>query len=825
MSRRFVMLPIAALAAAALVAGSALSSTAAPQPQAPLPVVAGFPGSPSPAQAFDWRQRTLDYDEFVYDWSSPGAFDTIQVDATHYNMSTNTYKMPSYYGDPRLATDGFQEGLNQIASVVGASLVGVDKSNQDGFNYVDMLRTFYHPGLGVATNNPIDLDIDPGPAVVPGHSSSWWYTTTANVLYYMLGDLYPGATNMEAMLASIADKYYDAVVALGSGSADFGQQGFNFDTMQPYAGNRVEGGDGAAGTAAILLWAYAKFGDSRYLQGAKWAMDYLERSNGHLYYEILPNLGPYIAARLNAEFGTSYDVTRQFGDMLSGSTARPGWGTIEGSWNGYDVAGLQGSRTDDQGYAFAMNSFSTGLFVSTAKYDTRYADTVGRFMLNVNNAARYFYADQMPATNQAHGSTFLTDPAHVVPYEGLRHHEDNQSPRATGDPHKYWQGWGLPTQPTDLGLYGGSWVGFLGATLAPTNVANVLRVDLNALDFYGANTYPTYLYYNPTGSPANVQVTLPSTSSVYDAVSDTVLVGSASGSTTVMVPPGSSRVLVLAPANPTLTRSGGKTLIGGEVVGYRTGTPDLAYGRTATATSTVNGNVASHLTDGTAARRWESQSSDPQSVTVDLGAATIVNRVVLKWEAASAKSFQVQVSTDNANWSTVYSTTAGPGGVQTVTFSPVTARYVRILMTERNTQWAYSIYDLEVYRDDLAASRPVTVSSTDNGNLGGYLTDGTTATRWESQAVDPQGIQVDLGQTTAVGRVVLKWEAASAKNFEVWVSPDGTNWTTVYTTTNGPGGVQTIAFAPVNARYVFVYMTQRNTQWAYSMYDLEVYSQ
>ena len=76
------------------------------QTQTTVPAVALFPGAPSPSASFDWRQRAIDYDSFVYDWSQPGQVPTIAWDYTHYNMSDDTYKMPSYYGDSRLETDG-----------------------------------------------------------------------------------------------------------------------------------------------------------------------------------------------------------------------------------------------------------------------------------------------------------------------------------------------------------------------------------------------------------------------------------------------------------------------------------------------------------------------------------------------------------------------------------------------------------------------------------------------------------------------------------------------------------------------------------------------
>ena len=521
-------------------------TAAHPLAQTTVPAVASFPGAPSPSAPFDWRQRAIDYDSFVYDWSQPGRFPTIAWDHTHYNMRDDTYKMPSYYGDSRLDADGTQEALGQIASVVGATLVGIDKSNQDGINYVDMLRTFYWPSLGIAHDEPTVQTSLAGQADLHG-GHSYWYTTAANVLYYMLGAQYPNATNMTEMLRSIADRFCDQVLALGGASANFDGQGFNFSTRTKNAGNRNEGGDGAAGTAAIELWAYAKFGDAKYLQAAKWSMDYLERSNSSLFYEILPQMAPYLAARMNAQFGTDYDVRKYFDWILGGSAVRPGWGTILQRWGSYDTYGLIGSQTDGGGYAFAMNTFSAPLFAATAKYDPRFADTVGRWMLNIHNAARFFYPDQMPVGNQRYGATYINDPAHVIPYEGLRATENGHTPNATGDPSAYGQQWGLnPEVTTDLGLYGGSWVGFLGGSVSSTNVPNVLRTDLNALDFYATSSYPTYLYYNPTSGPVGVEVTLTGASDLYDEVTDRVLLQNVSGTETVTIPPGSTILVIRA---------------------------------------------------------------------------------------------------------------------------------------------------------------------------------------------------------------------------------------------------------------------------------------
>ena len=68
--------------------------------------------------------------------------------------------------------------------------------------------------------------------------------------------------------------------------------------------------------------------------------------------------------------------------------------------------------------------------------------------------------------------------------------------------------------------------------------------------------------------------------------------------------------------------------------------------------------------DGDRSTRWSSGRSDDQWLRVDLGAARPVARVVLRWEAAYAREYRVDVSTDGERWRTVWSTDAGDGGVR-----------------------------------------------------------------------------------------------------------------------------------------------------------------
>ena len=134
----------------------------------------------------------------------------------------------------------------------------------------------------------------------------------------------------------------------------------------------------------------------------------------------------------------------------------------------------------------------------------------------------------------------------------------------------------------------------------------------------------------------------------------------------------------------------------------------LSQGRPVTSSSVEGGNwVAANAVDGNDRTRWSSASGDGQWLTVDLGVPASVTRVVLKWDAAYAKAFQVQVSGDGSTWTTVYTTTAGTGGTQTLGVTG-TGRYVRMLGTTRATRYGFSLWEFQVYGTPAGGGAPAT---------------------------------------------------------------------------------------------------------------------
>jgi hypothetical protein len=132
----------------------------------------------------------------------------------------------------------------------------------------------------------------------------------------------------------------------------------------------------------------------------------------------------------------------------------------------------------------------------------------------------------------------------------------------------------------------------------------------------------------------------------------------------------------------------------------------------------------------------------------------------------------------------------------------------------------FNVYSLE----NLALNKKATNSSYENNNFRAENAfDGDLVTRWASSKKDPEWLKVDLGSEQTIGLVVLTWESAYGKKYEIETSVDDKNWISSYSVTNGNGGIDILLFSEVIARYVRMYGTTRGTDYGYSLWEFEVY--
>lgn len=125
-----------------------------------------------------------------------------------------------------------------------------------------------------------------------------------------------------------------------------------------------------------------------------------------------------------------------------------------------------------------------------------------------------------------------------------------------------------------------------------------------------------------------------------------------------------------------------------------------------------------NLIDGNMKSRWASEFSDPQWISLDFGSSKAFNLILLEWENAYGKKFEIQVSDDAEKWKTVYKEENGDGKKDAIPVGEQKSRYVRIYGIERGTSWGYSLYEIKVFKDD--GKLPVAPSglSADPGYVG-----------------------------------------------------------------------------------------------------------
>ncbi|MBI2427882.1 MAG: T9SS type A sorting domain-containing protein [Ignavibacteriales bacterium] len=518
-----------------------------------------MPNLPAPYMMRDWKSVAKGYDSLVFKTDAVG--DYLPLNSLYSNTvnypGSQSFRLKSYVGSPGAGG----EGINCLPAVVGAELVGLDKRNQNGKDWVAMCKEWFNtlPSESVYLNTPRASSGD-----------DWWYETMPNIFFYQLYDLHPEVTEFKTQSKTVADRWLAAVKSM-NGSAtpwhlpNMDHRAWELSTMTPNDIGVHE--PEAAGAIGWLLYqAFVKTGDEKYRIGAEWAMEFLSSQSLNPSYELQLVYGAVTAARMNAEMGTMYDLQKIFNWCFDVGPLRS-WGTTLGTWGNYDCYGLVGDvQQFEPGYAFLMNTFQhVGALAPIARYDDRYARAIGKWVLNAANAVRLLYPNFLPDSNQdSRVWSAQYDPHSFIGYEGLKQTESANSALATGDAMK--NGWAA----TNLALYGSSHVGYLAAIVDTTNVPMVLQVDLLKTDFGHAQAYPTFLFFNPHDSTVSVALDAGNDPvDLYDLISNTVIKNNVTQQTTFEIPQNSARVLVLVPSGGTITYSDDKMLINDVVVDYR----------------------------------------------------------------------------------------------------------------------------------------------------------------------------------------------------------------------------------------------------------------
>jgi F5/8 type C domain/Ricin-type beta-trefoil lectin domain/Putative Ig domain len=207
--------------------------------------------------------------------------------------------------------------------------------------------------------------------------------------------------------------------------------------------------------------------------------------------------------------------------------------------------------------------------------------------------------------------------------------------------------------------------------------------------------------------------------------------------------------------------------------------------------------------------------------------------------AGTAASLQISASDSASGQTLSYSAAGLPAGLSInsssglISGTPTTAGTSSVTVTAKDTtgasgsasfSWTVTAGGGTCGTTNLALNKTATASSLENAGFpASNAVDGNLGTRWSSAFSDPQWLEVDLGSTQSICQVVLNWENAYATAFQIQTSPDGSTWTTTYSTTTGTGGTQTLNVTG-SGRYIRMYGTARGTQYGYSLWEFQVYA-
>jgi hypothetical protein len=260
---------------------------------------------------------------------------------------------------------------------------------------------------------------------------------------------------------------------------------------------------------------------------------------------------------------------------------------------------------------------------------------------------------------------------------------------------------------------------------------------------------------------------------------------------------------------------------------------EFAVDRTGWASS-ADAGTASRAIDGSGSTVWTTgaHQTGGERITVDLGAATVFNRLSVDNTANPGqypRRLDIEVSANGSAWKSV-ATLQGTDGVTTSRFGAQIARYVRLTQTA-SAAAAWSVGELNLFSDPVLrnATHAAVSSSSSSGTSPAMTLDGDVSSVWQTGVAQAPGqfLTIDLGRNVDMDRVLIDAGAATADDYprvwDVFTSWDNVSWTKV---ASGYGTGRTV-YADFNGsksgRYLRIESNGTSGNW-WSVAEVAIYS-
>ncbi len=276
-----------------------------------------------------------------------------------------------------------------------------------------------------------------------------------------------------------------------------------------------------------------------------------------------------------------------------------------------------------------------------------------------------------------------------------------------------------------------------------------------------------------------------------------------------------------------------------------------------------NGNYpASRAVDEDATSSWQTTvagwglPAGTHWLTVDLGLVrNDLTGVRIKGDI-NPQDYEIQVSDDNKNWTTVYTVKGNSSKeeLENKFDGEVSGRYVRLYATNSlMNNFGYRYYQIATFQvlassiitytdsENLAVNATVSADSVHSQYSGALETviDGDYNTRWQAQSKGHDGddswLKLTFDEELSFNKAVIYWETARAteSGYVLQYSNDDVNWTDasmsyfIREEVKMAGNTEyrdTLQFDEINAKYVRIYVTETNggkdnpSVWEFEIY-------
>lgn len=129
--------------------------------------------------------------------------------------------------------------------------------------------------------------------------------------------------------------------------------------------------------------------------------------------------------------------------------------------------------------------------------------------------------------------------------------------------------------------------------------------------------------------------------------------------------------------------------------------------RTSLKLSATDDSAVESMLDGNVKTSYTLPGSTSAYTTVKLSEVKTVDEISVKWAVGFSNSYDIEYSVDGKNWDVIlqnsndsHTVSNGGGSYDTITFSPVKAKYLRIRTVEKGDAGSSAVYSFEVFASD-----------------------------------------------------------------------------------------------------------------------------